>query len=100
MDELHNWLALASVHGLDGLKYQRLREHISLAELVKLPASTLRNIGLTERQAYLLAHEAMPKAQSALRWLDAAQNHHVITYADVRYPSLLNKRNSLHYYHL
>lgn len=91
MDELHNWLALASVHGLDGLKYQRLREHISLAELVKLPASTLSNIGFTERQAYLLAHEAMPKAKSALRWLDSSQKHHVITYADVRYPPLLKQ---------
>ena len=70
MEELRNWLALASVHGLDGLKYQRLREHITLAELVALPASTLKNIGFTERQAYLLSHEAGAKAELALRWLE------------------------------
>jgi hypothetical protein len=40
MDDLRNWLALASVHGLDGLKFQRLSEHMSLAELVSLPVST------------------------------------------------------------
>ena len=91
MDELHNWLALASVHGLDGLKYQRLREHISLSELVRLPESTLRNIGFTERQAFLLAQESGAKVQSALRWLDQATNHHVITYADKNYPALLKQ---------
>jgi DNA processing protein len=91
MEDIRNWLALASVHGLDGLKYQRLREHISLAELVKLPASTLRNIGFTDRQAYILAHEADKKADSALRWLDSGANHHIITYTDPRYPALLKQ---------
>ena len=91
MEDIRNWLALASVHGLDGLKYQRLREHISLAELVKLPASTLVQIGFTDRQAYLLAHEAQGKADKALRWLSSAPEHHIITYADPRYPALLKQ---------
>ncbi|HSG50897.1 MAG TPA: DNA-processing protein DprA [Rheinheimera sp.] len=91
MEELRNWLALASVHGLDGLKYQRLREHITLAELVASPASTLRNIGFTERQAYLLSHEAGAKAELALRWLERDENHHIITYLDPRYPALLKQ---------
>jgi DNA processing protein len=91
MEELRNWLAVASVHGLDGLKFQRLREHISLSELVKLPASTLRNIGFTERQAYLLAHEAKARAESALRWLDSGQHHHIIPFTDSRYPALLKQ---------
>lgn len=91
MEELRNWLALASVHGLDGLKYQRLREHISLAELVTLPASTLRNIGFTERQAFLLSHEASAKADYALRWLERDPSHHIITYADSSYPALLKQ---------
>lgn len=91
MEDLRNWLAVASVHGLDGLKFQRLREHISLSELVKLPASTLRNIGFTERQAYLLAHEAKAKAESALHWLDSCQHHHIIPFSDPRYPALLKQ---------
>ena len=69
MDELSNWLALASVHGLDGLKFQRLSEQIPLAELVRLPISTLRNIGLTPRQAELLALQGQRRAEVALKWL-------------------------------
>lgn len=91
MEDLRNWLALATVHGQDGLKFQRLSEHIPLAELVKQPASTLRNIGFTERQAYLLTQEAQPKVTLALRWLEQSENHHVVTYQDPRYPALLKQ---------
>jgi DNA processing protein len=91
MEDLHNWLALAAVHGLDGLKFQRISEHISASDLVKLPASTLRNIGFTERQAHILAYEAKEKADNALRWLDQADNHHVLSFNDPRYPALLKQ---------
>ncbi|MEW5683228.1 MAG: DNA-processing protein DprA [Pseudomonadota bacterium] len=91
MEDLRNWLALATVHGQDGLKFQRLSEHICLAELVKLPASTLKNIGFTERQAYLLTQEASPKVEKAIRWLAQSDQHHVITYQDPRYPPLLKQ---------
>ena len=91
MEELCNWLALATVHGQDGLKFQRLSEQISLAELVKLPASTLRNIGFTERQAYLLTHEVQPKVTHALKWLEQSDTHHIVTYQDPRYPTLLKQ---------
>ncbi|QBL08037.1 DNA-protecting protein DprA [Rheinheimera sp. D18] len=91
MDDIRNWLALASVHGLDGLKFQRLSEQISVAELVKQPASTLRNIGFTERQAHILAYEAQDKADYALSWLNQACNHHILTFADPLYPALLKQ---------
>ncbi|MDX1677624.1 DNA-processing protein DprA [Arsukibacterium sp.] len=91
MDELRNWLALASVHGLDGLKFQRLSEHISLAELVSLPVSTLRNIGFTPRQAELLALHGPRRADMALQWLAQSADHHIVTYHDRRYPPLLKQ---------
>lgn len=91
MEDIRNWLALASVHGLDGLKFQRLSEQISAAELVKLPASTLRNIGFTERQAHILTYEAQAKADYAMAWLQQADNHHIITFVDARYPALLKQ---------
>mgnify|MGYP006198443263 CR=1 FL=1 len=91
MEDLCNWLALATVHGLDGLKFQRLSEQISVTELVKLPASTLRDIGFTERQAHILAYESKARVDSALQWLAQADNHHVITYLDPRYPALLKQ---------
>ena len=91
MDELSNWLALATVHGQDGLKFQRLSEHISLEELVKLSFSSLQQIGFTERQAYLLTHEAKPKVAKALQWLEQSDLHHIVTYQDPRYPPLLKQ---------
>lgn len=91
MEDIRNWLALATVHGLDGLKFQRLSEQISVTELVKLPASALRDIGFTERQAHILAYESKAKVDSALQWLAQAENHHVITYLDPRYPALLKQ---------
>jgi len=91
MEDIRNWLALASVHGLDGLKFQRLCEQIPAAELVKLPASTLRNIGFTERQAHILAYDAQAKADYALRWLERAGNHHIVPFLDPRYPALLKQ---------
>ncbi|SNY48828.1 DNA protecting protein DprA [Arsukibacterium tuosuense] len=91
MDDLRNWLALASVHGLDGLKFQRLSEHISLTELVGLPISTLRNIGFTPRQAELLAVHSPRRADLALEWLAQSPLHHIVTYHDPRYPPLLKQ---------
>lgn len=91
MQDLRNWLALATVHGLDGLKFQRLSEHITAAELVALPVSALQNIGFTSRQAQLLAYETDSKIDSALRWLEQAENHHIITYFDPAYPALLKQ---------
>ncbi|WP_213995238.1 DNA-processing protein DprA [Arsukibacterium sp.] len=91
MDDLRNWLALASVHGLDGLKFQRLSEHISLTELVSLPISTLRNIGFTPRQAELLAVHSPRRVDLALEWLVQSPLHHIVTYHDPRYPPLLKQ---------
>ncbi|MGI5309900.1 DNA-processing protein DprA [Rheinheimera sp. WS51] len=91
MKDLRNWLALATVHGLDGLKFQRLSEHITAAELVALPASALRNIGFTSRQAQLLAYESEAKVELALRWLEQAEDHHIIPYNHPDYPVLLKQ---------
>ncbi|WNO59705.1 DNA-processing protein DprA [Rheinheimera sp. MMS21-TC3] len=91
MKDLRNWLALATVHGLDGLKFQRLSEHISAAELVSLPISALQNLGFTSRQAQLLASESASKVDSALAWYEQSECHHIITFFDPNYPALLKQ---------
>ncbi|MDX3773933.1 DNA-processing protein DprA [Chromatiaceae bacterium AAb-1] len=91
MDVLRNWLALAAVPGLDGLKYQRLTEHITLAELVRQPASTLRQIGFTARQAEIFSLVSPSLIDSALQWCDSGPDHHIITYDDPAYPPLLRQ---------
>ncbi len=91
MNELPLWLALAAVPGLDGLKYQQLAEHISLAELLRLPASTLCQLGFTARQAERLVLGAQGQVDNALRWQESAAEHHIITFDDPRYPALLRQ---------
>ncbi|GGW65751.1 DNA-processing protein DprA [Alishewanella tabrizica] len=90
MDHLHNWLALASV-GLRGQRYRKLSEQMSLAELVSLPASTLQQIGLTQRQAHGLSYEAQVWVEQALAWQAEATDHHLICFDHQYYPPLLKE---------
>jgi len=90
MENVHNWLALASV-GLSGQRYRQLSEHISLTELVALPASTLQQIGLTQRQAHGLCYEAASWVEQALQWQAEAPDQHLITFEHPLYPPLLKE---------
>jgi len=90
MDNLHHWLALASV-GLRGQRYQQLSEHISLAELLALPASTMQQFGLSKRQAHFLGHEATLWIEQALEWQAEAHDQHIIHFEHKHYPDLLKE---------
>lgn len=93
MEKLHNWLALASV-GLGGQRYLKLSEHIGLAELVSLPASTLQQIGFTARQAKHLTYDVTHWVNQALSWQAEASDQHLIAFDDPRYPPLLKETGS------
>lgn len=90
MEALHNWLAIASV-GLGGQKYLQLSEHISLTELVALPASTLQQVGFTQRQAQLLCYEAPRWVEQALQWQEESSDHYIIPFDHPCYPPLLKE---------
>lgn len=90
MESLHNWLAIASV-GLSGQRYYQLSEHMSLAELVSLPASTLQQIGFTQRQSQTLCYESARWVEQALQWQAEDSNHHIIPFDHPFYPSLLKE---------
>lgn len=90
METLHNWLTIASV-GLGGQRYLQLSEHISLTELVALPASTLQQVGFTQRQAQLLCYEAPRWVEQALQWQDESSEHHIIPFDHPFYPPLLKE---------
>lgn len=90
METLHNWLAIASV-GLSGQRYYQLSEHMSLAELVALPASTLQQIGFTQRQSHVLCYESERWVEQALQWQAEDPNHHIIPFDHPFYPPLLKE---------
>lgn len=90
MEVLRHWLAVASA-GLSGQRYLELKQHISLAELVSLPASTLQQIGITARQAHRLCYESAMWIEQALSWHAAAADQHIITFEHPLYPPLLKE---------
>lgn len=90
METLHNWLTIASV-GLGGQRYLQLSEHISLTELVALPASTLQQVGFTQRQAQLLCYEAPRWVEQALQWQEESSDHYIIPFDHPCYPPLLKE---------
>jgi len=91
MDELRHWLALATVHGLDGQRFERLAEHYSVQQLATAKASTLHHLGFTPRQIDILTSQSAALIESALRWRDQASNHHLIHYQHPQYPPLLKQ---------
>ncbi|WP_333608490.1 DNA-processing protein DprA [Arsukibacterium sp.] len=91
MDELRHWLALATVHGLDGQRFDRLAEHYSVQQLATAKASTLNHLGFTPRQIDILTSQSAALIESALRWRDQASHHHLIYYQHPQYPPLLKQ---------
>lgn len=91
MEQLQHWLMLAAMPGINGLKLEKLLPHITIAELVALPVSTLCQIGFTPRQAELFCINRQRYAGQGLNWLQQQPDHHVITFTDSRYPALLKQ---------
>lgn len=91
MERLTDWLAVASVPGLYGQRVVALTQHISLAGLVKLPASTLQQMGLTAKQSQRLCYDSSAWIEQALTWQAESSLHHIITFSDSRYPLLLKE---------
>ncbi|MEE2002721.1 DNA-processing protein DprA [Alkalimonas sp. MEB108] len=90
MDDRLNYLVLAQA-GINGYHLQRLAPYCSLMELCRQPASTLRQLGLTERQAMAIQKPDTRFMQQAEQWLRQSDLHHLIGFEDVRYPALLKQ---------
>ncbi|EHR41016.1 DNA-processing protein DprA [Alishewanella jeotgali] len=91
MELLQHWLATAVVHGLDGHRIRQLCQHLELAALIRLPASTLQQLGLTAKQAQLLCYQSQPWVEQALQWQAESPQHHLLCFDDPRYPLLLKE---------
>ncbi|MDP4530216.1 DNA-processing protein DprA [Alkalimonas delamerensis] len=90
MDDRLPYLILAQA-GLNGYHLQRLAPHCSVTELCRQPISTLRALGLTERQALAIHTPSAQALQQAEAWLAADDAHHLISFDDGRYPALLKQ---------
>ncbi|MEE2024463.1 DNA-processing protein DprA [Alkalimonas mucilaginosa] len=90
MDDILNYLVLAQA-GINGYHLQRLASHCTAAELCQQPVSTLRQMGLTERQAIAIRQPDMRLVQQAESWLKQSPLHQLICYQDRLYPPLLKQ---------
>lgn len=91
MDDLRDWLALASVPGMDLRRYQRIVQSVPLQQFFALSASQLQQLGLTEFQSQLLVSPNHRLVDSAIHWLRAAPNRHFVRCIDAAYPELLRQ---------
>ena len=91
MDDLRDWLALASVPGMDLRRYQRIVQSIPLQQFFSLSAAELQQLGLTEYQSQLLVSPNHRLVESAIHWLQCSPNRHFVRCIDDSYPALLRQ---------
>lgn len=91
MDDLHHWLTLAAVPGMDVVRFESLCSAIPFQEIFKSSSATLVAAGLTESQAKRILRPASSMLDSTHEWLANSVHNHAITFQDARYPQLLRE---------
>jgi len=91
MDDQRQWLALASVPGMDLPRYQRLIQSIPFSEFFSASPAQLQSYGLTELQSQMLLAPQHQRIDNTLRWLEQSPDRHFISCLDSRYPPLLKQ---------
>lgn len=91
MDDLRQWLALASVPGMDLPRYRRLIQSIPFSEFFRASPAQLQSYGLTELQSQMLLAPQHQRIDKALLWLEQSPDRHFISCLDPRYPPLLKQ---------
>lgn len=90
-DELTAWIALTACPGLGPISIRQLLEQtrLSAIEFCAQPHTLLQKLGLESRQILALANPQPTIIEPALNWLEASQNHQLLSFKDLRYPRLL-----------
>ena len=91
MDDLREWLALASVPGMDLHRYQRICQSMPLHQFFTYSASELQQLGLTEYQSQLLVSPNHRLIDAAIHWLQQSPHRHFVRCIDDAYPVLLRQ---------
>ncbi|MGD8112610.1 DNA-processing protein DprA [Vibrio sp. TRT 17S01] len=89
--ELSAWLTLHFTPGLGPKTISKLRSANPLTKIVASNATILRSMGLKEKQIAFIHTQADALVTSALQWLDAMPDRHIITLESPEYPPLLKQ---------
>lgn len=91
MDDLHHWLTLAAVPGMDVVRFESLCSAIPFQDIFQSPVATLVAAGLTESQARKVNQPASAMLKTTELWLSSGVDCHAIHYLDPSYPALLRE---------
>jgi len=95
-EELESWIRLWRVSGV-GSKYflKLLKSFDSPADVFKAPSSSLKQAGISQNLAdAILDAKGNNSATPDLEWLNAADNHYIITIDCPEYPTLLKQTDN------
>ncbi|WP_299871865.1 DNA-processing protein DprA [uncultured Cocleimonas sp.] len=93
-DELQSWIALWRVSGVGSKSFQKLLNNIGdPVSVFSSNMSTLTQAGISEKLAHAIldAKKDQEMATPDIEWLNAADDHHIITILCEEYPELLKR---------
>ena len=93
-DELQSWIALWRVSGVGSKSFQKLLNNIGdPVSVFSSNMSTLTQAGISEKLAHAIldAKKDQEMATPDIEWLNAAEDHHIITIQCDEYPELLKR---------
>ena len=92
-EELENWISLWRVSGVGAKYFQTLLSYFDdPAAVFKATSSSLKQAGISQNLAdTILDSKDNDSAKPDLEWLNAADNHHIITINCPEYPKLLKQ---------
>jgi len=95
-EELENWISLWRVSGVGAKYFQTLLSYFDdPAAVFKATSSSLKQAGISQNLAdTILDSKGNDSAKPDLEWLNAADNHHIITINCPEYPKLLKQTDS------
>ena len=95
-EELENWISLWRVSGVGAKYFQTLLSYFDdPAAVFKATSSSLKQAGISQNLAdTILDSKDNDSAKPDLEWLNAADNHHIITINCPEYPKLLKQTDS------
>lgn len=95
-NELEAWISLWRVPGIGSKYFQKLLASFDNPTAVfNASAESLKQAGISQNLANtILDNKESNASKPDLEWLDASNNHHIITYHCAEYPKLLKQTDS------
>jgi len=95
-NELKDWISLWRVSGIGSKYFQKLLSHFeSPSAIFEATGESLKQAGISQNLAdTILKSKGDDSAEPDLNWLNAADNHYIITIDCPEYPSLLKQTDS------